>query len=111
MMWCLAHANAFADADAGEALPGAEQMDAGAPGADAGAPVLKPDAGPPALDVREPPFATGDYSWMNGNNYQPQPMFVPGPFTWTLLLDVYYGYDFNKPEDHTIFPATTASAQ
>jgi hypothetical protein len=84
-------------ADAG-AEPDAGQPDAGL--------AVDPDAGP--LDVREPPFATGDYTWMNGNNYQPQPLLVTGPVTWTLLLDVYYGFDFNRPEDHTVFPATTA---
>ena len=107
-MFSLAPSLAFSDVDAGEAPPATEQLDAGVPQADAGPPVLDLDAGPPPLDVREPPFASGDYSWMNGNNYQPQSMFASGPFTWTLLLDVYYGYDFNRPEDHTIFPATTA---
>ena len=98
LVLCLSRAVAFADTDSSE-------PDAGQP--DAGPSLLEADAGPPPLHVREPPFVSGDYSWMNGNNYQSQPIFVSGPFTWTLLLDVHDDYDFNRPEDHTIFPATT----
>lgn len=50
----------------------------------------------------------GDTTWLNGSNYQPKSLLTMGPLTWTLMVDTYYGYSFNRPADHTIFPTTTA---
>lgn len=49
-----------------------------------------------------------DYTWMNGTNYQTTSPLTSGPLTWMLMVDTYYGYSFNRPADHTIFPTTTA---
>lgn len=60
------------------------------------------------LDVREPPFADYDLSWLNGSNRQPASLLVLGPVTWSLYVDGYYAWQFREPVDHTIFPTTTA---
>ena len=60
------------------------------------------------LDVREPTFGEFDFSWMNGNNPQPASLLVNGPLTYSLYIDTYYGWQFNRPIDHTVFPTTTA---
>ena len=60
------------------------------------------------LDVREPTFGEFDFSWMNGNNPQPSSLLQNGPVTFSLYVDTYYGYQFHRPIDHTIFPTTTA---
>ncbi|HZS41197.1 MAG TPA: outer membrane beta-barrel protein, partial [Polyangia bacterium] len=67
-----------------------------------------PPAPPPPLDVREPPFADFDSSWMNGTNRQPASLLVTGPLTWSIYVDAYYGWQFWAPVDHTVFPSTTA---
>jgi hypothetical protein len=76
------------------------------------APTVAVAAAPPAvekpLDVREPPFAEFDFGWMNGNNPQPASLLGMGPVTWSLYVDTYYAWQFNHPQDHTIFPTTTA---
>jgi len=70
------------------------------------------DAGPaakePPLDVREAPFANGDWNWLDGQNRQPNSLLVAGPVTFSVLVDVYFGWQFAQPSDHTIFPGTTA---
>lgn len=75
-----------------------------------------PSAPPPAaveagkpLDVREPPFSEFDFSWLNGNSYQPSSLLTVGPLTWTLFIDAYYAFQLRRPVDHTIFPTTTAA--
>ncbi len=70
-------------------------------------------ASPPAfaedpLDVREPTFGEFDFSWMNGNNPQPDSLLKTGPLTLSLYIDTYFNYQFHRPIDHTIFPTTTA---
>lgn len=67
----------------------------------------KPDPGKP-LDVAEPPFGEFDFAWMNGNNPQPASLLALGPITPSLYIDTYYGYQFHRPIDHTVFPTTTA---
>ena len=52
--------------------------------------------------------AQPDFRWLNGANYQQSSPLKMGPLTWTLLIDTYYGFAFNRPADHTIFPTTTA---
>ncbi|MFN3429846.1 MAG: outer membrane beta-barrel protein [Candidatus Sericytochromatia bacterium] len=52
--------------------------------------------------------AAPEGAWMNGTNRQPESPLKTGPLTWTLLVDTYYGYAFNRPADHTVFPTTTA---
>ncbi len=51
---------------------------------------------------------SGDTTWLNGANYQPKSLLTMGPLTWTLMVDTYYGYSFNRPADHVVFPTTTA---
>ena len=60
------------------------------------------------LDVREPTFGEWDFGWMNGNNSQPASLLTTGPVTMSLYVDTYYGYQFHRPIDHTVFPTTTA---
>lgn len=61
---------------------------------------------PAALaDTLVPEIAPG---WANGSNYQPSSRLTTGPLTWSLLVDTYYGYDFNRPADHTVYPTTIA---
>jgi hypothetical protein len=64
---------------------------------------------PAPLDVREPPFGEFDFSWMNGSNPQPPSLLGMGPITWSLYVDTYFAWDFNQPQDHTIFPTTAAA--
>jgi hypothetical protein len=72
------------------------------------APALVAPAEQRPLDVREPPFAEFDFSWMNGNNPQPPSLLGVGPVTLSLYVDTYYAWQFQRPIDHTIFPTTTA---
>jgi hypothetical protein len=65
-------------------------------------------AAPSAWAQTPPAPFPGDYAWMNGSNTNPASPMVTGPLTWTMMVDTYYGYSFNRPADHTIFPTTTA---
>ncbi len=70
-----------------------------------------PAAAPPAakpLDAREPPFAAGDYAWLNGSNSQPESLLKVGPVVLSIYVDAFYAWQFRRPVDHTIFPTTTA---
>jgi hypothetical protein len=60
------------------------------------------------LDDREPPYANGDWSWLNGTNRQPSTLLTWGPITGSVYVDAYYAYQFSRPKDHTIFQTTTA---
>ena len=60
------------------------------------------------LDEREPPFASGDFSWLNGGNRQPDSLLKWGPLTGSIFVDAYYAFQFSQPVDHTIFQTTTA---
>lgn len=60
------------------------------------------------LDEREPPFANGDWSWLNGGNRQPPSLLKWGPLTGSVYVDAYYAFQFWRPQDHTIFQTTTA---
>jgi hypothetical protein len=62
----------------------------------------------PTLDVAEPTFGEFDFGWMNGNNPQPSSLLTTGPLTLSLYIDTYYGFQFHRPIDHTVFPTTTA---
>ena len=57
----------------------------------------------PAFAEAEP-----DFGWLNGTNDPRATPLTTGPLTWTLMVDTYYGYAFNRPADHTVFPTTTA---
>lgn len=61
-----------------------------------------------ALDEREPPYANGDWNWLNGTNRQPPSILVWGPITGSIYVDAYYAFQFAQPRDHTIFLTTTA---
>jgi hypothetical protein len=72
---------------------------------------LAPEAGAAEekpLDEREPPFADGDWSWLNGSNRQPSSLLKWGPLTGSIFIDAYYAFQFSRPQDHTIFPTTAA---
>lgn len=61
------------------------------------------------LDVREPPFSQGDWTWLNGSNYQPTSLLRLGPVTPSLYVDTAVAVQFSNPVDHTIFQTTTAA--
>jgi hypothetical protein len=65
-------------------------------------------ASPQPLDLREPPFANEDFSWLNGSNRQPDSLLKLGPTVLSLYVDAFYAWQFSQPVDHTIFPTTTA---
>jgi hypothetical protein len=65
-------------------------------------------AGEKPLDEREPPYADGDFSWLNGSNRQPDSLLKWGPLTGSIYVDAYYAFQFSQPVDHTIFQTTTA---
>jgi Putative beta-barrel porin-2, OmpL-like. bbp2/Carboxypeptidase regulatory-like domain len=52
------------------------------------------------------PFAFGDFTWLNGNPRNHQPVFDTKFFTPDIRFDVHYMQDLNKPQDHTIVGAT-----
>ena len=52
------------------------------------------------------PFAFGDFTWLNGNPRNHQPVFDTKFFTPDIRFDAHYMQDFNKPKDHTIVGAT-----
>lgn len=87
------------------ALEAAKAQPASAPAASTPALVQSSQA----LDVREPPFAQGDFTWMNGSNRQPSSLLGLGPLTLALYVDMFYAWDFAQPVDHTIFESTVAS--
>ena len=78
------------------------------------APTAPPPTTPPslpataALDLREPPFANQDFSWLNGSNSQPEPLLKLGPVVFSVYVDAFYAWQFSQPIDHTIFPTDTA---
>jgi hypothetical protein len=84
------------------------------PGAPSQPPSSPPTPTPPTssaskpLDLREPPFADKDFSWLNGSNRQPDSLLHVGPTILSLYVDVFYAFQFNRPIDHTIFPTTVA---
>ena len=61
------------------------------------------------LDVREPPFAFGDFAWLDGFNGQPDSLLKIGPVTASVYVDTYWLYQFQHPIDHVAFPATSGS--
>jgi Putative beta-barrel porin-2, OmpL-like. bbp2 len=71
-------------------------------------PATPPSVPTPPLDVREPPFANKDFSWINGSNRQPDSLLHIGPTVVSLYVDVFYAFQFHQPIDHTIFPTTVA---
>jgi hypothetical protein len=66
-----------------------------------------PPPGPKPLDISDPPFS-GDFSWLNGSNRQPESLLKVGPVVMSLYVDAFYAWQFSQPVDHTIFPTTTA---
>lgn len=87
--------------------PSARAQEPSAPASAAPAPAA-PDAEPKPLDLREPPFAFGDFTWLNGNNRQPDSLLKVGPLTFGMIVDSYYLFQFARPIDHTAFPSTVA---
>jgi hypothetical protein len=92
---------------------------AGAPAA-AAAPVLAAAPAPVAPTLPEAlqapeatvgvdnftPFAYGDFTWLNGNPRNHQPVFDTKFFTPDVRLDAHFMEDFNHPVDHTIVGST-----
>src|SRR3984893_9919808 len=52
------------------------------------------------------PFAYGDFTWLNGNPRNHQPVFDTKFFTPDIRLDAHFMEDFNHPVDHTIVGST-----
>jgi hypothetical protein len=74
-------------------------------------PVTRPAVEPAPsdrLDESEPPFANGDYSWMNGSNRQPDSLLKLGPALVSVIVDAYYLWSFRQPADHTAYPSANA---
>jgi hypothetical protein len=90
-----------APAPAPELIPAPTPIPAAAP-----APTPAPAAQP--TDIAEAPFAFGDFSWLNGNNRQPESLLKVGPVLLSLIVDGYYLWALHRPIDHTAFPSTTA---
>lgn len=61
-----------------------------------------------AVDIADPPFGFGDFTWLNGNNRQPESLLKVGPVVFGMIVDGYYLIQGNRPIDHTAFPSTTA---
>jgi hypothetical protein len=98
-----------ASADAvGTGSRAAPTVSPSASSAGASAPAASSCAPPKPLDLREPPFDGKDFSWLNGNNRQPDPLLRVGPVVLSLYVDAFYAWQFSRPNDHTIFPTTTA---
>jgi putative OmpL-like beta-barrel porin-2 len=116
-LFVLASASARADDPPGDLLPkvAPAEPEPPTPASTATPPAPAPATSPPPtpaapkpLDVREPPFADKDFSWLNGSNRQPESLLHVGPTILSLYVDVFYAYQFNHPIDHTIFPTTVA---
>jgi hypothetical protein len=88
-------------------LPAQDQPEAASPPSEPPTPALSVAEAKP-LDVAEPPFSEGDFTWMNGSNRQPESLLKVGPATLSLIVDTYYLWSFARPIDHTAFPSTTA---
>src|SRR6202045_4059509 len=52
------------------------------------------------------PFAYGDFTWLNGNPRNHQPVFDTKFFTPDIRLDAHFMEDFNHPVAHTIVGST-----
>ena len=63
-----------------------------------------PDAGP-AVD-NFTPFAFGDFTWLNGNPRNKEPVFDTKFFTPDIRVDTYFSQSFNQPRDHTMAGST-----
>src|SRR5580698_4319204 len=54
------------------------------------------------------PFAFGDFTWLNGNSREHQPLIDSKYFTAEIRVDVNYIYDWARPDDHTLDGAAEA---
>lgn len=52
-------------------------------------------------DEKPEPFAWGDFSWLQGNNRQPEKVLKSQYFTGDITIDCNYNLSFNFPVDHT----------
>jgi len=52
------------------------------------------------------PFAFGDFTWLNGNARNKEPVLDTKFFTPEIRLDTHFMEDFNQPKDHTMGGAT-----
>jgi hypothetical protein len=52
------------------------------------------------------PFAFGDFTWLNGQPRNKQPVFDTKFFTPDIRFDAHYMQSFNHPKDHTIVGST-----
>ena len=102
------------------AANGAAQPPAATP--DAMAPLAKPasvpapaaPAIPEALQVPDAttgvdnvtPFAFADFTWLNGNPRNKDPVFDTKFFTPDIRVDTYFSQSFNQPKDHTMAGST-----
>jgi hypothetical protein len=51
--------------------------------------------------IKAEPFAWGDFTWLQGNNRQTEPLLKGKYITGGITMDMNYNYSFNKPIDHT----------
>jgi hypothetical protein len=75
-------------------------------------PALPPQSAPATEAPEEKPsepFAFGDFAWLNGANRQHKAVLDSPYFTGSFLLDVNYGYSFNRPIDDTVVGSTALS--
>jgi hypothetical protein len=54
------------------------------------------------------PFAFGDFTWLNGNSREHQPLIDGKYFTAEIRVDVNYINDWAQPKDHTLDGAAEA---
>lgn len=52
------------------------------------------------------PFAWGDFTWIQGNNRQSEPLLAGKYLTGGLTIDGNYNYSFHEPIDHTTSGST-----
>ena len=63
--------------------------------------ILLPDFANAQDENDSEPFSWGDFSWVQGNNRQKEPLLKGKYFTGSFTLDANYNYSFNRPIDHT----------
>ncbi len=64
---------------------------------------------PPAQEAKSSePFSFADFTWLNGNSRQKNPVFDSAYFTGEFSFDSNYVYDFNRPNDHTLIGSSNS---
>ncbi len=66
------------------------------------APPPNPTVGDGQTEVKDAPFAFGNFAWSPANLGSSDSPLTWGPFTGEIRLDTAFHYNFNNPKDHTI---------